>query len=94
MISRRGGSGYTAHVDAQGRLGQKIRELRKARGMRQGALAKKANVSLITISRLERGERDPHVGTLAKIARGLGVPLLELMSSAGYFEDEDTETRG
>jgi len=33
--------------------------------------------------------------TLTQIARGLGAPLFELMSSAGYFEnDADTETRG
>jgi hypothetical protein len=28
------------------------------------------------------------VRTLSRIARGLGVPLLELMRSAGYFENE------
>ena len=60
--------------------------------MTQGELAKKANVSLITISRLERGERDPHLGTLARVAKGLGVPPLELLRSAGYFGNDDSET--
>jgi transcriptional regulator with XRE-family HTH domain len=46
----------------------------------------------MTISRLERGEHDPHVRTLSRIARGLGVPLLELMGSAGYFENDEADT--
>ena len=56
--------------------------------MTQGELAEKANVSLITISRLERGERDPHLGTLARIAKGLGVPPFELLRLADYFGHE------
>ena len=62
--------------------------------MTQGELAKKAGVSLITISRLERGERDPHLGTLARIAKGLGVPTFELLRSAGYFEHEGNRWTG
>src|SRR5215212_6112185 len=46
---------------------------------------------LITISRIERGERDPHVRTLAQITRGLGVPAYELLRSVRYFEGEDDE---
>jgi transcriptional regulator with XRE-family HTH domain len=80
-------------MDAEKQLGQKIRELRKERRMSQTELAQKADVALMTISRLERGEHDPHVRTLWQIARGLGVPLLELMCSTGYFEnDDDTGT--
>ncbi len=59
--------------------------------MNQTELAEKAGISLITISRIERGERDPHVRTLAQIARGLGVPAYELLRSAGYFKGEDDE---
>jgi transcriptional regulator with XRE-family HTH domain len=78
-------------VDDQLRLGQRIREIRKERGMNQTELAEKAGISLITISRIERGERDPHVRTLAQIARGLGVPAYELLRSAGYSKGEDDE---
>jgi transcriptional regulator with XRE-family HTH domain len=82
-------------VDARGRLGREIREIRRGQKMTQGELAEKANVSLITISRLERGERDPHLGTLARVAKGLGVPPFELLRSAGYFEHEgDPESEG
>jgi transcriptional regulator with XRE-family HTH domain len=80
-------------VDAKGRLGQEIRQIRRGQRMTQGELAEKANVSLITISRLERGERDPHLETLARVAKGLGVQPFELLRSAGYFEHEgDPET--
>lgn len=77
--------------ETQKRLGQKIRELRYERRMSQGELAEKAGVALMTISRLERGEHDPHVATLAKIAKGLDTPLLGLMRSAGYFGDEENQ---
>ena len=77
------------------RLGHRIRELRKERRMSQTELAEKAGVALMTISRLERGEHDPHMKTLARIARSLGVPLLELIRSAGYSEnDEKAGTQG
>ena len=82
-------------MDAQERLGRKIRELRKKRKLSQTELAEKAGVALMTISRLERGEHDPHVRTLWRIARSLGVPFLELMRSAGYAEnEEDAGTEG
>jgi len=79
-------------MDAQKRLGQNIREHRKERRMSQTELAQRAGVALMTISRLERGEHDPHVRTLSQIARGLGVPLLELMRTAGYFENDEADT--
>jgi transcriptional regulator with XRE-family HTH domain len=81
-------------VDARRHLGQRIRELRKERGMSQTELAEKSDVSLITISRIERGERDPHVMTLARIARGLGVQPFELLRSVVYFGDEDNTEVG
>ena len=37
--------------------------------------AEKADLALITFSRLEHGEHDPHIGTLTQIVRGLGAPL-------------------
>ena len=76
-------------MDMEKRLGRRIRELRKERRMSQTELAEKAGVALMTISRLERGEHDPHMKTLWRIARSLGVPLLELIRSAGYTENEE-----
>jgi XRE family transcriptional regulator, regulator of sulfur utilization len=79
--------------DMEKRLGRRIRELRKEQRMSQTELAQKAGVALMTISRLERGEHDPHMRTLVRIARSLGVPLLELIRSAGYSENEENAGR-
>ena len=83
-----------AMENTEKRLGRRIRELRKQKRLSQTELAEKAGVALMTVSRLERGEHDPHVRTLSRIARSLGVPLLALMRSAGYSEDEEDAGRG
>ncbi len=41
----------------------------------------------MTVSRIERGEHDPHIKILARIAKVLGVSILDVLSSAGYVED-------
>lgn len=76
-------------MDEEGRLGRTIRGLRKGRKLSQTELAEGAGVSLMTISRIERGEHDPHIKTLARIARALGVSMLDVLRSSGYSEDED-----
>lgn len=60
-------------------LGDRIRLRREARGWLQRELAQAANLPLRTIGRIERGEVDVRLSTLAKIAMALGVPLKELM---------------
>jgi DNA-binding XRE family transcriptional regulator len=59
--------------------------------LNQIELAEEAGVSLMTISRIERGEHDPHIKTLARIAAALGVSILDVLRSAGYSEDDDPE---
>jgi transcriptional regulator with XRE-family HTH domain len=59
-------------------VGDKVRELRKARGWLQQDLADRAGVSMQTVSNLETRRHVPETVTLAKIARALGVPLGEL----------------
>lgn len=51
----------------------KLRELRKQRCLSQAVLAKKAGVTVFTISRLECGRHKPTALTVQKLARGLGV---------------------
>jgi transcriptional regulator with XRE-family HTH domain len=41
----------------------------------------------MTVSRIERGEHDPQIKTLARIAKALGVSMLDVLGSAGYVED-------
>lgn len=55
-------------------VGERIREVRKAKGISQVDLAQKAGTSQVHLSRIETGENDdPHVSMIRKIAKALGV---------------------
>ena len=56
-------------------IGQKIKILRKTRGLTQQQLADKLNVKRATISNYEIGRRSPHIKELESIAEALGVNL-------------------
>ena len=60
-------------------LAHRLKELRKAKGLTQAVLAKRAGVTLSYIGRLEIGRHDPQLSTLQKIAKALGVSLAELV---------------
>lgn len=57
----------------------RIKELRKKRGWTQPVLAQKAGVSPGYLARLETLRHDPKLSTLVKIAKALGVSVLELL---------------
>ena len=61
-------------------IGEKVRELRKARGWLQQDLADRAGVSRQTVVNLENGRHVPEVATLAKLAGALEAPLPELLA--------------
>jgi transcriptional regulator with XRE-family HTH domain len=62
-------------------IGDKVRATRKAAGISQEEVARRAGVSLNVINRLERSViLDPHYSTLRGIARALGVPVEDLVS--------------
>ena len=57
----------------------KLRVIREERGLTQKEAAELANVSQVTLLRLESGRRDPYMPTVTKIAGAYGVPLEELV---------------
>jgi transcriptional regulator with XRE-family HTH domain len=61
-----------------GRLGGRVRELRRGRGLTLEELARQSGVSRAMISKLERGEKNPTLVVAAKLAEGLGVTLSRL----------------
>jgi transcriptional regulator with XRE-family HTH domain len=61
-------------------LGESVRSRRKEAGLSQEALAEKADLSTVFISRIERGVESPSVDNLVKIARALGVRVGDLVS--------------
>jgi transcriptional regulator with XRE-family HTH domain len=53
----------------------KLRSLRERRGLTQKEAAELADVSELTVYRLETGKQTPYLPTVTKIARAYGVPL-------------------
>src|SRR5215217_4267255 len=64
---------------ASGRLGERVRELRRERGLTLDGVAGRAGVSRAMISKVERGEKNPTLVVAAKVAEGLGVSLSQLV---------------
>lgn len=73
-----------------GNLGERLREVRKRRGMNQKELATQSGVSLSLIRKLEQGERtDTRLETARQLAAALRVPTSRLMADG----DEEGATR-
>jgi transcriptional regulator with XRE-family HTH domain len=73
-----------------GSLPTKLRVLRAERGLTLRDAEHLTGVDKDTLSKIERGRRDPQDITLAKIARGYGVPVEDLLEEpvlAGKLED-------
>lgn len=66
--------------DLQRRLGQNLRNIRKAKGVSQEAFADTLRIHRTYMGGLERGERNVTLRTLERIAASLGVEPLELLS--------------
>ena len=62
-------------------LGRRIRALRLSRGMTQEQLGEISDTNYKYLGSIERGERNPSLDNLARIAGGLGISLAELWSS-------------
>ncbi|MGZ8860372.1 MAG: helix-turn-helix domain-containing protein [Thermoanaerobaculia bacterium] len=60
-------------------LGERIRELRKARAISQERLAELAEIHENHVRRIERGEANPSFLVLLRIARALGVKAGQLI---------------
>jgi transcriptional regulator with XRE-family HTH domain len=61
------------------RLGERIREQRRHRGLTQEALAESLELSVAYVSLIERGGRNPPYTTVVAIAKALGVPAARLV---------------
>ncbi|MBF3409294.1 helix-turn-helix transcriptional regulator [Burkholderia pseudomallei] len=69
-------------------LARRLREIRLLAGTSQDALAKKTGIRRATISKLEDPEgRNVRLGTLQRLAVGLGVDVLSFFSSALVPQD-------
>ena len=60
-------------------IAERLKEARKRAGLSQEEVARRADIGVFSVSRLERGEvTDPHISTLENLAHALGVSVLYL----------------
>jgi transcriptional regulator with XRE-family HTH domain len=64
------------------RLGIRLRELRKARGLGQDAFADLAGIHRTHVGMLENGKLDPKLSTLSRVAGALGLDVWEVINLA------------
>jgi transcriptional regulator with XRE-family HTH domain len=72
------GSTLVESVSA-GKIGSRVRELRRSKGFTLEVLAERSGVSRAMISKIERGEKNPTLVVAAKIAEGFGITLSQLV---------------
>ncbi len=70
-------------ADIRKKLGKRISQLRMEAGMKQAKLSEKADLSIDSISRIERGDRAPSLESLESIAEALQVDPAELLNFKG-----------
>ncbi len=63
-------------------LGERVREIREAKGWTQREIADRVGIDDYYISRLENGHINPTLATLQKLARALEVEVRDLFPSA------------
>ena len=67
-------------MNANQKLGRRIRELRLSRGWSQEELGAQCGIDRTYVSGVERGVRNPTVTVVAAVAAGLKVSIEELFS--------------
>jgi len=72
-------------MDLNRAVADNIKRIRKSKKLSMERLAAEAGVSRSMLGQIERGEANPSVGTLAKLARALKVPA-ELLLENDSFE--------
>lgn len=74
-------------------LGERIRSVRKGKGISQEELAEKASVYYTFIGQIERGEKGLSIDTLENVLKGLNITLGELGQNLPLKENNVEETK-
>jgi transcriptional regulator with XRE-family HTH domain len=75
------------------RLGQRIRELREGHNITQEQLGFASGLDRTYISDLERGNRNPSVLGLEKLAIGFGITISELLEGVDGRQNNQKKRR-
>ena len=62
-------------------LGARVRQLREGKGLTQEGLADRAGLDRSYIAGIEAGLRNPSIRALARIAKGLGVSVSDVVTN-------------
>ena len=71
-------------MDKRDRFAANLRRARKAAGISQEELAESCEIHRTEVSLLERGGREPRLGTLIKLATALGTTPEALVAGIGW----------
>ncbi len=63
---------------------ERIKQVRKARGMSLSQVAEGSGLHRVAVARAERRGYDPRASSVAAIAKALGVPVCELYEEGGH----------
>lgn len=72
-----------AKNELQLQVGSRMRVIRKEKGLSQEALAKELGLHRTYVGALERGERNPSLKVVSRLADSLGVSTDYLLCSSG-----------
>ena len=64
-------------------MGERIKALRKARGMTQTELSRLTGIHRVSIAKYEMGKNEPGLKSLVKLCKVLGVPVETLLQEGG-----------
>ena len=70
-----------ANTSYRRQLGVRIAQLRAGKGMSQRQFALVLELDRVTLNHIESGQGNPTLGTLERIADGLGISLSELLNA-------------
>jgi len=75
---------YRANLESQDDserkiVGARIRAARESASLSQQELSRRSGIAQESLSRIETGRRDPRLGTLRRLAKGLGLSLDQFM---------------
>jgi transcriptional regulator with XRE-family HTH domain len=71
-------------------LGRNIKFFRFHSQFSQADLAEKVDISITSLSNIERGNNFPQAGTLCGLAKAFGIEVWELFRGEGADDDEKT----
>jgi transcriptional regulator with XRE-family HTH domain len=80
-------------MDIKKRIGLRIKELRKKRGLSQEEVSAKADITAKHLSSVELGKENPTLDTFLKLSRALNVDLWELLNYSHQLTNKEIQAR-